>query len=144
VNLGQRQIKAPKLYVADPGLLAALIGADARRAHDDDGFAGALFETFVATELERQASWSSEPLSFWHYRDGEREVDTVIERPSGEVVGIEVKAGATARPQDFRGLQHMQERLGDRLAAGLVLYAGEQTLPYGERLWAVPLCALWA
>lgn len=93
--------------------------------------------------LERQASWSPEPLSFWHYRDGEREVDTVIERPSGEVVGIEVKAGATARPQDFRGLRHLRERLGERLAAGLVLYAGEQTLPFGERLWAVPLCALW-
>jgi hypothetical protein len=129
VNLGQRQVKAPKLYVADPGLLVALIGADARRALEDDGFAGALFETFVATELERQASWSPEPLSFWHYRDGEREVDTVIERPSGEVVGIEVKAGATARPQDFRGLRHLRERLGERLAAGLVLYAGEQTLP---------------
>jgi predicted AAA+ superfamily ATPase len=143
VNLGQRQVKAPKLYVADPGLLVALIGADARRALEDDGFAGALFETFVATELERQASWSPEPLSFWHYRDGEREVDTVIERPSGEVVGIEVKAGATARPQDFRGLRHLRERLGERLAAGLVLYAGEQTLPFGDRLWAVPLCALW-
>jgi hypothetical protein len=37
----------------------------------------------------------------------------------------------------------MRERLGARLTAGLVLYAGEQTLPFGERLWAVPLCALW-
>jgi predicted AAA+ superfamily ATPase len=141
-NIGQRQVKAPKLYVADPGLLVALVGADARRAAEDDGFAGSLLETFVATELERQASWSPEPLSFWHYRDGEREVDIVIERPSGEVVGIEVKAGATVRPRDFGGLSHMRERLGDRLAVGLVLYAGEQTLPFGERLWAVPLCAV--
>lgn len=142
-NLGQRQVKAPKLYVTDPGLLAALIGADERRAAKDGGFAGALLETFVATELERQASWSPEPLSFWHYRNGEREVDVVIERPSGEVVGIEVKTGATVHPRDFSGLLHMRERLGERLAAGLVLYAGERTLPFGERLWAVPLCALW-
>lgn len=143
VNLGQRQVKAPKLYVADPGLLASLVGADTRRAREDDGLAGALFETFVATELERQASWSPEPLSFWHYRDGEREVDIVVERPSGEVVGIEVKAGATARPQDFRGLARMRERIGKRLVAGLVVYAGERTLPFGDGLWAVPLCALW-
>lgn len=144
VNLGQRQIKAPKLYLADPGLLAALIGADERRVRDDDGFAGALFETFVATELERQASWSREPLSFWHYRDGEREVDVVVERPSGEIVGIEVKASATVRARDFRGLVHLRDRLGRRLAAGAVLYAGGQALPFGERLWALPLNTLWA
>jgi predicted AAA+ superfamily ATPase len=54
VNLGKRWVKAPKLYVADPGLLAALVGADARRVREDDGFAGALFETFVANELERK------------------------------------------------------------------------------------------
>jgi len=144
VNLGQRQVKAPKLYVADPGLLAALIGADPRRVREDDGFAGALFETFVATELERQASWSSESLRFWHYREGEREVDVIIERPSGEIVGIEVKASATVRARDFRGLVHIRENLGQRLVSGAVLYAGERTLPFGERLWALPLNALWS
>lgn len=144
VNLGQRQVKAPKLYVADPGLLAGLVGADAERVRGDDGFAGALLETFVATELERQASWSPEPLTFWHYREGEREVDIVVERPSGAIAGIEVKASATVRPADFRGLAHIRDRTGDRLVAGVVLYAGERTLPFGDRLWAVPLRALWS
>ena len=144
VNLGQRQVKAPKLYVADSGLLAALIGADARRVREDDGVAGSLIETFVATELERHAAWSPEPLTFWHYRDGPREVDVIVERPSGEVVGVEVKASATVRAQDFRGLEHMRERIGSRLAAGVVLYAGERTLPFGDRLWALPLQAMWA
>jgi hypothetical protein len=143
VNLGQRQVKAPKLYLADPGLLAALVGADERRVREDDGFAGALFETFVATELERQASWSSEPVSFWHYREGEREVDVIVERPSGEIVGVEVKASATVRAHDFRGLTHLRERVGRRLLSGVVLYAGERTLPFGERLWALPLQGLW-
>lgn len=144
VNLGQRQVKAPKIYLTDPGLLAALVGADAGRVREDDGFAGALFETFVATELERHASWSPEPLTFWHYREGEREVDVVIERPSGEIVGVEVKASATVRPRDFRGLMRLRERVGRRLLAGVVLYAGERTLPFGNDLWALPLQALWA
>jgi uncharacterized protein len=143
VNLGQRQVKAPKLYVADPGLLASLIGADERRVREDDGFAGALFETFVATELERQASWSPEPLRFWHYREGAREVDVIAERPSGDIVGIEIKASATVRAHDFRGLVHLRERLGRQLRAGAVLYAGERTLPFGKGLWALPLSALW-
>jgi uncharacterized protein len=144
VNLGKRQVKAPKLYVVDTGLLSALVGADVKRIRDDEGFAGAMFETFVATELERQASWSPEPLSFWHYREDQREVDVIVERPSGEIVGVEVKASATVRAHDFRGLVHMRERLGSRLAAGVVLYAGTQTLPFGERLWALPLSALWS
>ncbi len=143
VNLGQRQVKAPKLYIADPGLLAGLIGGNRDRIREDDGLAGSLFETFVATELERQASWFSEALSFWHYRDRDREVDVVVERPSGEILGIEVKAGATVRASDFRGLVHMRERVGTRLVAGVVLYAGEQTLPFGEGMWALPLSALW-
>ncbi len=144
VNLGRRQVKAPKLYVSDTGLLSALVGADERRVREDDGFAGALFETFVATELERQASWLPEPLSFWHYREGEREVDVVVERPSGEVVGVEVKAGATVRARDFAGLRHLRDRLGERMRAGAILYAGAQTLPFGEDMWAVPLQAMWA
>jgi uncharacterized protein len=143
VNLGKRQVKAPKLYVTDPGLLAALIGADRKRVREDGGVAGALFETFAATELERQASWSSEALTFWHYREDNREVDVIVERPSGEVVGIEVKASATVRAEDFRGLKHMRERIGSRLVTGVVLYAGERTLPFGEGLWALPLSALW-
>jgi hypothetical protein len=57
----------------------------------------------VAAELERQASWSPEVLRFWHFREAEREVDVIVERPSGEILGIEVKASATVRTGDFAG-----------------------------------------
>jgi uncharacterized protein len=143
VNLGKRQVKAPKIYISDTGLLTTLVGADAARIRADDGLAGALFETFVATELERHAAWSGEALTFWHYRQGTREVDVIVERPSGEIVGIDVKASATVRPADFRGLAHIREQIGSRMAAGAVLYAGERTLPFGRGLWAIPLQALW-
>ncbi len=144
VNLGSRQVKAPKLYVSDTGLLGALVGADVSRVRDDDGFAGALFETFVATELERQASWFGQPLTFWHYREADREVDVVVERPSGDIVGVEVKASATVRTADFAGLRHLRKRVGKRMVGGAILYAGAHTLPFGERAWAIPLRALWA
>jgi predicted AAA+ superfamily ATPase len=144
VNLGKRQVKTPKLYLADTGLMAAIVGADTDRVAHDAALAGALFETFVATELERQASWLEEPVTFWHYREGTREVNVIIERANGEVIAIEVKAGATVRAADFRGLAHMRTQLGARLACGIILYTGERTLPFGKGLWALPLQALWA
>ncbi len=143
VNVGKRQVKAPKVYVSDPGLLAALAGVDERRLTHDGGLAGSLLETFVATELERQASWAVQPLTFWHLREGEREVDTVIEHPSGDIVGIEVKASATVRPADLAGLTQLRDRVGARLRAGVVVYTGNRTLPFGDRLWALPLPGLW-
>lgn len=143
VNLGKRQVRAPKLYVADTGLLAGLVGVDSHRFGSDPDVAGSIVETFVATELERQASWFGEPLTFWHYREGEREVDVIIERPSGEIIGVEVKAGATVRPRDVAGLRHLQAKVGERMRAGVVLYTGDQVIPFGARLWALPLAALW-
>jgi hypothetical protein len=44
---------------------------------------------------------------------------------------------------DRKSARYLRERIGDRLLAGVVLYAGDQALPFGERLWALPLSALW-
>jgi len=74
----------------------------------------------------------------------EVEVDMVLEHASGSVIGIEVKAAETVRRDDFRGLRHLADRLGGRFRAGIVLYAGEQQLSFGDRLTALPLAALWA
>jgi hypothetical protein len=60
----------------------------------------------------------------------------------GRAVGIEVKAASTVRTEDFRGLRHLADRLGDYFLAGLVLYTGVQTLPFGDRMRAMPVSAL--
>ena len=103
-----------------------------------------MVENFVLSELARQLSWSDERVSLCHYRtrDGV-EVDAVLEAADGRVVGIEVKAGATVRSEDLAGLRHLADRLDERFVAGYVLYTGQQTLPFGDRLRAVPLDALW-
>lgn len=142
-NLGKRQVKAPKIYVADTGLLAAVVGIDHHRLETNGGIAGSMFETFVATELERQAAWATEPYTFWHLRTGGREVDVVIERRRGDIAGVEVKSSATVRAGDFAGLKWLRDETGDDFRAGVVLYPGSTTLPFGDRLWAVPLQTLW-
>jgi predicted AAA+ superfamily ATPase len=70
-------------------------------------------------------------------------VDVVLETPEGRVVGIEVKAGATVRTEDLTGLRNLANHARDRFVAGFVLYTGPQTLPYGEKIRALPLDALW-
>jgi predicted AAA+ superfamily ATPase len=98
----------------------------------------------VLSELARQLSWSAERARLYHYRTKDRiEVDAVLETPDGRIVGVEVKAGATVRAEDLAGLRHLAGRLGDRFVAGYVLYTGAQTLPFGDRLRAIPIDALW-
>ncbi len=144
-NLGSRKIKTAKLYVLDSGLLAFLIGSGEQRIIDDGAVAGMVLESFVAMELLRQSDWLDEPVRLYHYRDKQqREVDIVIERHSGEVAGIEVKASATVSGRDFAGLRYLRDKLGSRFKGGVVLYTGSHTLPFGERLAAVPVQGLWA
>ncbi|MGZ4249099.1 MAG: ATP-binding protein [Solirubrobacteraceae bacterium] len=143
-NLLSRVVKAPKTYIADSGLLCHLIGVSEQRIADDGTVAGMVFETFVVTELARQIAWLDNAPSQYHYRDRDgREVDVVLERRDGSVVGIEIKSSASASSRDFRGLRRLRDKLGDRFKAGVLLYTGPSTVPFGDRLAAVPLAGLW-
>jgi uncharacterized protein len=145
-NIGQRVIKAPKLWMPDTGLAFELLGYSAKRFEDADApLAGALFENFVAGEITKQATWSEADVRLHHFRShGGREVDIVIEALDGSVAGIEVKLGASPGPRDFSGLAHLRDKLGDRFKAGVVVNTGAETLPFGDRLWVVPVAGLWA
>ena len=67
-----------------------------------------------------------------------------MEDRRGRVVGIEVKASATVTARDFAGLRRLSEACGDRFVLGLVLHDHEHTVPFGERLFAAPISALWS
>jgi predicted AAA+ superfamily ATPase len=145
-NLGHRVVRSAKLHIADTGMLCALIGADAKRLVEDGGLAGSIFETFAVTELIRQASAGevAPELSFHHYRDQPgNEVDLVVERADGQIIGIQVKATATPRTRDASGLKLLRDKLGDRFRQGFLLHLGPEPLPLGDRISAMPLAALW-
>lgn len=143
-NLSTRAIGTPKLAFVDSGIAANLLDADARTLVRPDSSLGPLLESFALMELSRQLTWSTERAELFHYRTKDKtEVDAVLENRRGRVVAIEVKASSTVRAEDFRGLRHLEERLGSDFRVGLVLYTGTQTLPFGPRLRAMPLSALW-
>ncbi|MCC6745404.1 MAG: ATP-binding protein [Acidobacteria bacterium] len=139
-----RLTKAPKVFAVDTGLAAHLLGADRARIELDGALAGSLFESFVVGEIFKLASWSAAKpaISYFRTSDG-REVDVVVETRSGDVAGIEVKAGQTVTSSDFRGLRTLADLTGPRFAGGVVVYTGAETVAFGERLFAVPVSRLW-
>ncbi len=143
-NRLSRLIKTPKLHLGDTGLACSLLGLDPAALVKDRPVLGNLLETFVFQELRRQASWREAPIIFHHFRDKDgAEVDIVLERSGHELAGIEVKAAATVTSADFRGLRKLKEAAGGRFAAGVVLYDGEVSASFGEKLHAVPIRLLW-
>ena len=143
-NRLSRLIKTPKLHLGDTGLACALLGADAEALWADRALLGQLLETFIFQELRRQASWRDDPITFYHFRDkDDAEVDIVLEGGGQRVAGVEVKAAATVTSSDFRGLRKLKESVEGRFAGGVVLYDGEVTTTFGDKLYAVPIRSLW-
>jgi predicted AAA+ superfamily ATPase len=143
-NAVSRLTKTPKLHFVDTGLLAALRHEDAQDIQKNRLLLGPLLENFVVSEVHKLATWSQARLRISHYRNKEQdEVDLVIEDAKGRVVGIEVKATATVRPSDFKGLRQLQAATGDKFVQGLVLHDHDRITPFGERLHAAPVSMLW-
>jgi uncharacterized protein len=141
-NLTARVVHRPKLTITDTGLAARLLGG---RLRTDADLAGRLIETFVAGELRAQSEWSESRPGLFHFRDRDgAEVDLILESGDGRVVGIEVKAGATIRSDDLRGLRLLEQRLGSDFAAGIVLCTAPEPRHLGGRLWIMPISALWS
>lgn len=139
-----RLVKAPKVHLADSGLLAALLRVDAAAIRDDRTLLGPLLETFVAGELRRQTTWSERRPELLHFRThAQREVDLVVEDAAGHVVGLEVKASASVGPTDFAGLRALAEAAGRRFVQGAVLYLGTEVVPFDRHLSAWPVSSLW-
>lgn len=147
-NLARAAVRRPKLVLCDSGLTAHLVGqSTARFAGEVDGRPGPghLFESFVIVELLKAAGWAATDVSVFHWRDrAGREVDLLLERRDGDVIAVECKLSATVGRADFRHLEHLRDQLGDRFRGGAVIHLGAATLPFGDRLWASPVSALWA
>jgi predicted AAA+ superfamily ATPase len=145
-NLSAKIGRRPKLFLTDTGLAAQLLGVDpAGLAVPTAPARGPLFETFVLGEVARQQTWTETPVRLYHLRDRDGpEVDLVVEAADGRVVGIESKAAQSVRTEDFRGLAWLRDRLGPAFVHGVVLHAGPRALPFGDRLSALPVTALWS
>jgi predicted AAA+ superfamily ATPase len=141
-GLAAREVHTPKLHLVDTGLLLHLLGADESRLGTGPRITGQALENYVVMEFVKQLAAARTEVRAYHYRSGRDEVDLVLEARNGDVVGVEVKAGATLSAEDRRGLERLRALTGPRFKAGAVIYSGRQTIPLGDRLWALPVGAL--
>lgn len=139
-----RAVRAPRLFIEDSGLLAHLLDANARRIAGDDLLSGRAYESFVAMELARLLPYTATAPKLRHWRGAHgEEVDVVLEDRRGRVVGVEIKSGATVRPEHLRGMHRLRELTGESFVAGLIFCTARQTATLADGIWAVPLDALW-
>jgi uncharacterized protein len=143
----QRVGKQHKLFMTDSGLMASVLGWRIEQAALDSDRSGKIIETFVFNELMAQIDAADLEYRLFHYRDRERrEIDFLIEREDGALLGIEVKAGSAMNTDRFKNLRWFKDNIARKKHrfTGIVLYTGTHAGSMGDNLWAVPFSALWS
>jgi uncharacterized protein len=145
-NRLKRLAQAPKRYILDAGLMAAILRVDATAVMHDDKMLGRVIDTFVASQLRGEIEVCATRPRLYHLRDtdGRREVDIVAELGGERVLGFEVKASSTVTAADARHLAWMRDQLGDRFIGGVVFHTGPHVFSLGERITALPISTIWA
>lgn len=144
-NLTTRETGRRKTAVGDSSLALWLAQLTPRQLEPVTAeLLGGHFEAFLAAELLKQQSWSREEFRLFHYRDRTGiEVDLVAELGDGTVVGIKVKTSSSYRPDHFKGLRFLRDRLGDRFRRGVVLGMFDRGFQISDRLIGLPASTLW-
>jgi predicted AAA+ superfamily ATPase len=147
-TLSARSGALPKIHIMDSGVAARLLRLTPAKLAARDPAAltelGHLLESFAVGELAKQASWSDDVAAFGHWRthDGD-EVDLVVERDDGAVVGFEIKTGSSVSSAELKGLRLLRDKLGKSFVAGIVLYLGHRSYSPEDRLYVIPLERIW-
>ena len=140
--------RMPKLHYVDTGLACHLLGLRNERQLLASPHYGGLLESLIYMECCKHAAWAEGAVDLWHFRDNrKREVDIVLERDDSRIIGIEVKASARVRQEDFKGLAALADFAGDAFERGVLFYGGQEALPFhfaGRRFHALPLGMLLA
>lgn len=142
-NTLNRIIKTPKIYFLDSGLLACLNRISTESIQTNKTAFGALLETWVYNELLKMCTQADIPWNIYYYRDKDQvEVDFILENHEHNIIGIEVKASQTVFDQDFRGLRKLAALAEKKWISGILLYNGDKCLPFGDKLWAIPISCI--
>ncbi len=146
-----RLTAAPKHHLADPALVARLVGLDAGALLNGGGptavprdgtFLGALFESLTALTVRVFAQAAQARVYHFRTKGGEREVDLIVERGDQRVVAVEVKLSTTVDDYDVRHLVWLRDQLDDDFLDGVVVSTGPYAYRRRDGIAVVPLALL--
>lgn len=145
-NRVDRLVRAGKRYVVDTGLAAASAGVSVEAVLNDADLLGRFFHAFGTAQFRAEVAFMQPRPTLYHLRTeaGRQEVDLIVELGGGRVLGFEFKASVAPDAHDARHLIGLRDRLGKDFIGGAVLHSGTSIYPLGERVHAIPLCAMWA
>jgi hypothetical protein len=147
-TLLSRSVTKPKIHVLDSAVAATLLRITPEKLLSLRTTAttefGHLVESFAVGELQKQSSWNDTVVGVGHWRhlDG-YEVDFVVEREDGGLIGFEIKTGTRIQGADMKGMAKLRDALGAQFIGGIALYLGERSYTYADRLHVVPLDRVW-
>lgn len=143
-NRFKRLVRMPKRYVVDPGLVAGTLGLEVNDIMTDADALGRLIDTFVVAQLRAELRLGGRGR-LYHLRDrnGEHEIDLIVELGHNRIIAIEVKAHSAPDSRAAKHLRWLRDELGDGFIAGIVLHTGPFTYQLDDRIIAAPICTIW-
>lgn len=144
-NRLKRLVRQPKRYVIDPALVAAALRVDVNGILGDGDLLGRILDTFVLAQLRPELDCSATQPRLHHLRtkEGRQEIDLIVELAGEQLVAIEVKASAGPTAADAKHLTWLRDEVQHRFVAGIVLHTGPHIYQLDEKIFAVPMAAMW-
>ena len=144
-NISKRFIKAPKLFLTDSGLFCHILGINSEDELLSSQERGAVFETFIYSELLKHISYSSISVNIYHYRTNDKkEIDFILEC-GNKIIAIEVKSSQSIKLDAFKHIIDFQNK-SSKDVVGIIFYGGETILPFGDKKherFAIPINILF-
>ncbi len=137
-NIGKREVKAPKVYLSDSGLVHTMLGLRTRDDLLGHPKRGASWEGFAIAQLMRRLGAHPRECFFWGLHSG-AELDLLVMRGRTRI-GFEVKH--TDAPVVTPAMRSALDNL--RLSHLYVIHAGAETFPLASRITALPAERVWA
>jgi hypothetical protein len=149
-----RLAQAPKHHLADPGLAARLLGVDASalvsgvrpaaasRLAASGSVLGRLFESLVTLGIRVCAQAAESSTFHLRTKNGDHEVDLIVQRDDGRVLAFEVTIGASVNDGDVFHLKWLQRMLGDQLLDAAVVTTGPTAYRRSDGIAVIPASLL--
>ena len=147
-TLTSRAVSHPKIHVTDSAIAARLLRLTTQKLNQTNPTVmsefGHLLESFVVNELIRQATWTAgiAGIGHWRVQDGD-EVDLIVEKDDGGIVGIEIKAGSRVPIKEIAPMRNLRKKMGDNFIAGVVFHLGTTNYTVEDRIHVMPVDRLW-